>query len=94
MHPHCCRLGRTCGHLLSQISRATPKFGIRLVLGAVPESLALARLAEWEVYGICTHDPCAVGAVTQLIAAVRLLAGLASAIRTMRIEPVSALRYE
>ena len=60
----------------------------------LPASMALAHLAESEFYGIGAHDPWAIGGATLLIVVVGLLAGLAPAIRAMRIEPVRALRYE
>jgi ABC-type antimicrobial peptide transport system permease subunit len=100
------------------VSRRTREFGIRLALGAAPQSLLLfvmrevgwliaagivvglpasyflARLAESEFYGIGAHDPWAVAGATLLIAVIGLVAGLAPALRAMRIEPVLALRYE
>jgi len=43
---------------------------------------------------IRAHDPWAIGGATLLIAVVGLLAGLAPAVRAMRIEPIRALRCE
>ena len=66
---------------------------IGVALG-LPASYLLARLAESELYGIRAHDPWALAGAAFLIAVVGLLAGLAPAIRAMRVEPVRALRYE
>ncbi|MGA3079690.1 MAG: FtsX-like permease family protein, partial [Bryobacteraceae bacterium] len=66
---------------------------IGVALG-LPASYLLARLAESELYGIRAHDPWALAGAAFLIVVVGLLAGLAPAIRAMRVEPVSALRYE
>jgi predicted permease len=106
------------GTISYAVARRTREFGIRLALGATPESLllsvmretgwliaigvavglpasmALARLAESEFYGVRAHDPWAIGGATLLIAVVGLVAGLGPAVRAMRIEPVRALRYE
>jgi predicted permease len=60
----------------------------------LPASFLLARLAESELYGIRAHDPWALAGAAFLIVVVGLLAGLAPAVRAMRVEPVSALRYE
>jgi ABC-type antimicrobial peptide transport system permease subunit len=66
---------------------------IGIALG-LPASFLLARLAESELYGIRAHDPWALAGAAFLIVVVGLLAGLAPAVRAMRVEPVSALRYE
>jgi ABC-type antimicrobial peptide transport system permease subunit len=100
------------------VARRTREFGIRLVLGAAPESLLrfvmrevgwliaigvavglpasylLARLAESQFYGVHAHDPWSLAGATLLIAMVGLAAGLAPAVRAMRIAPLEALRYE
>jgi predicted permease len=100
------------------VSRRTREFGIRLALGAAPESLLLfvmrevgwligagvavglpasymlARLAESQFYGIGAHDPWALAGAALAIVIVGLFAGLAPALRAMRIQPVLALRYE
>jgi len=60
----------------------------------LPASYALGRLAESQLYGVRAHDAWAMVGATILIVLVGLLAGLAPAIRAMRIQPVSALRYE
>ena len=106
------------GTISYSVARRTREFGIRLALGAAPESLLfsvlrevgwlvtlgmalglpssylLARLAESQLFGVRAHDPVALAAATVLIAVVGLAAGLAPALRAMRIEPVSVLRYE
>jgi predicted permease len=60
----------------------------------LPVSYFLARLAESQLYGIRAHDAFTLAGATALIVVVGLVAGLAPAVRAMRIEPVTALRYE
>ena len=106
------------GTVSYSVARRTREFGIRLVLGAAPQSVllsvmrevgwllavgvgvglplsyGLARLAESQLFGIRAHDPWAIAGAMLVIAVVGLFAGLAPAVRAMRIEPVHALRYE
>lgn len=106
------------GTVSYSVARRTREFGIRLMLGAAPESLLqfvmrevglliaigvavglpasylLARFAESQFYGVHAHDPWALAGATLLIATTGLVAGLAPALRAMRIEPLDALRYE
>ena len=64
-----------------------------IVVG-VPAALALARLAESQLFGVQAFDPAVVlGAVAALLAAA-LLAGFIPAWRASRIDPLKALRYE
>jgi len=60
----------------------------------LPASYALARLVESQLYGINAHDVWVLTGATVLIAMVALVAGLAPAVRALRIEPVHALKYE
>ncbi len=106
------------GVVAYSVTRRTREFGIRLVLGAVPQNLlkmvvreilvlaavgaaiglpasyALARLAESQLFGVRAHDAIVLAGSTLLIAAVAVGAGIAPAVRAMRIEPVQALRHE
>jgi ABC-type antimicrobial peptide transport system permease subunit len=87
-------LGAAPGSLLLFVMR---EVGWLIAVGAavgLPASFMLARLAESQFYGIRAHDPWTLAGATVLIAMVGLFAGLAPALRAMRIEPVIALRYE
>jgi len=67
--------------------------GIGVAIG-LPVSYALGRLAESALFGIRAHDPIAMAGAITMVVAVGLLAGLAPALRAMRIDPLRALRYE
>jgi len=64
------------------------------VVVGLPASYVLARVAESQLYGVRAHDPGTLAAATLLIAVTGLFAGLAPAMRAMRIQPVLALRDE
>lgn len=81
------------GLLWSVLREAAWLTAIGVAVG-LPASYLLARLVESELYGIDAHDVWVLAGATVLIAIVALLAGLAPAVRAMRIEPVQALRYE
>jgi predicted permease len=60
----------------------------------LPASYALARLAESQLYGVRAHDAPILAGAAAFIAAVAIAAGIAPAVRAMRIEPMRALRHE
>jgi len=87
-------LGAAPGSLLRFVMR---EVGWLIAIGVgvgVPASYLLARLAESQFYGVQAHDPWALAGATFLIAMIGLAAGLAPAVRAMRIAPLDALRYE
>jgi predicted permease len=87
-------LGATAESLLLFVMR---EVGWLIAMGiamGLPASYLLARLAESQFYGVRAHDPWALAGATLLITMVGLVAGLAPAVRAMRIEPQDALRYE
>jgi predicted permease len=57
-------------------------------------SLALMPLMAGQLYGVGTTDPATLAAVPVLLAAVALIACMIPARRAMRVDPVTALRYE
>jgi predicted permease len=57
-------------------------------------SLALTPLMAGQLYGVGATDPATLAAVPVLLAAVALIACIVPACRAMRVDPVTALRYE
>jgi predicted permease len=57
-------------------------------------SIVLARVVQSQFYGVTAHDSWTLIGAALLIAAVGACAALAPALRSMRISPIRALRYE
>ena len=57
-------------------------------------ALGLTRLMSSLLFGVTVRDPITFAAVAVLLIAVAILAGLVPARRALRIDPVTALRYE
>jgi ABC-type antimicrobial peptide transport system permease subunit len=71
------------------VSRRTREFGIRL---ALRKAASVCHAGVGWLIG--AHDPWALAGAALAIVIVGLFAGLAPALRAMRIQPVLALRYE
>ncbi|HUA14564.1 MAG TPA: ABC transporter permease [Verrucomicrobiae bacterium] len=61
---------------------------------AMPVSIALGNLIKSQLFGISQHDPATLALVTLAIAIVAVLAASVPAQRAIRVQPVTALRYE
>lgn len=64
------------------------------LIAGVVFALLFGRLIAGLLFGVSGHDPAAIGGVIALLAAVAALACWIPAARTMRIDPIQALRYE
>ncbi|HJS58651.1 MAG TPA: hypothetical protein VKA01_11165, partial [Vicinamibacteria bacterium] len=65
--------------------------GIAVGLGL---ALASSRALQGLLYGVESSDPATLAAMVLLLAAAALLASALPARRAMRVDPISALRYE
>lgn len=61
---------------------------------AIPLSLALGNFVKSQLFGISYRDPMTLCMVTLAIATVALLAACVPARRAVRVQPITALRYE
>jgi predicted permease len=82
--------GKVRGMVLMQVTRMFVVGGILGILAA----LALGKAAQSLLFGLEGSDPWVMTAVTVLLGAVALGAGLVPAMRASRTDPMQALRYE
>jgi putative ABC transport system permease protein len=64
------------------------------ILVAIPVSLALTRYVKSQLYGLSTTDPWTFTGAALFLAFVGVIAAYFPARRAMRIDPVTALRWE
>jgi predicted permease len=64
------------------------------VVVAIPLSLALGNFVKSQLFGVSYRDPAILGVVTLSIALVAVLAACVPARRAVRVQPITALRYE
>ncbi len=64
------------------------------VLVAIPLSMALGSFVKSQLFGISYRDPLTLVSVTLAIGVVALLAACIPARRAVRVQPITALRYE
>jgi ABC-type antimicrobial peptide transport system permease subunit len=87
-------LGAGGTHILATVLRqGLAVTGIGLAVGAAA-GLALTRLMAGLLYEVAPTDPVSLLAATGCLVAVALVACAVPAARVLRIEPMSALRYE
>jgi putative ABC transport system permease protein len=87
-------LGATRGDILKLVVGA----GLRLVLigGAIglAGAMVLTQLLSGLLFGVSARDPITLASIISILAAVALLACYLPARRAMKLDPLSALRYQ
>ena len=87
-------LGAAPGRIRAMVMRELAWIlGIGLLLG-VPAALALAKLAESQLFGVKSRDAVVIGCAVLALAVTAALAGFLPARRASRVNPLDALRYE
>jgi putative ABC transport system permease protein len=86
------------GATRSEVLRLVLQDGLRLaaagVLSGLVAAMALSRSMAGYVYGVTSTDPLTLAGMSVLLTAVALLASYLPARRAMRVNPLTALRYE
>jgi putative ABC transport system permease protein len=87
-------LGATRGAVVRMVLREVLLITGGSVAVALPLAIALSTLVKSQLFGISHYDPATLIAVTLAIAAVALIAASVPARRAIRVQPITALRYE
>lgn len=87
-------LGADARQVRSMVVRQGMRMALAGALIGIVASWALARTLESLLYGVKARDPLAFVAVPALLAAVAFSAVWFPAVRSSRVDPVEALRYE
>jgi putative ABC transport system permease protein len=88
------RLRKNSGLVVNMVLREVLIMTGCSVALAIPLSIALGTFARNQLYGISYRDPATPLFVTLAIAVVALLAACVPARRAVRVQPITALRYE
>jgi len=87
-------LGASRSTILRMILRETLLLTFAGLLTGIPCALLTSHLIGHMLFGVSAHDPATLVAVAFVLAAAALLAGYVPARRAMRVDPMTALRYE
>jgi len=87
-------LGATRAAVVNMVLREVLVMTGCSVAVAVPLSIVLSSFIKSQLYGISYRDPATLFFVTLAIAAIALLAACVPARRAIRVQPITALRYE
>ncbi len=87
-------LGATRGSVLKMVLSEVLSMTASSVAVAIPVSIALSSFVRNQLYGVSYRDPATLLLVVISIAGIALLAAGVPARRAIRVQPITALRYE
>jgi putative ABC transport system permease protein len=87
-------LGASRSTILRMILRETLLLTFAGLLTGIPCALLTSHLIGHMLFGVSAYDPATLVAVAFVLAAAAVLAGYVPARRAMRVDPMTALRYE
>jgi len=87
-------LGARSSDVVGQVAKMGLKLAVIGVVVGIAVALGVARLIATFLYGVTPTDPLTYAAVAAALIAVALLAAYIPARRAMKVDPITALRYE
>jgi ABC-type antimicrobial peptide transport system permease subunit len=87
-------LGASAGHVISTVLWRTFVIALAGIVAGVPSVLVCARLFHGFLFGVASDDPVTFAVVIGALLVLTLGAGFVPARRALRIDPLTALRYE
>jgi putative ABC transport system permease protein len=87
-------LGASRGNVARMVLTEVARLAAISVAVALPAALALGRLIGSQLFGVSSHDPLTLVAVTLLVGLMALFAAWIPTRRATRVDPMVALRYE
>ena len=87
-------LGATRAKIVRLVMAEVALLGGIGIVAAIPVSLALSRYLKSQLFGLSSTDPLTFAGAALFLALVAAVAGYVPALRAMRVDPLTALRYE
>jgi predicted lysophospholipase L1 biosynthesis ABC-type transport system permease subunit len=87
-------LGACRGHVMWLVLRETLWLALTGIAAGIPLALWAARYAKSLLFGVAATDPVAIGMTAAALLAIAVAAGFVPGQRAVRVDPMTALRYE
>jgi predicted permease len=87
-------LGARQGHVMWLVLRETLWLALTGIVAGIPLALWAVRYAKSLLFGVEAADPVAIAMTAAVLLAISLVAGFVPGQRAVRVDPMTALRYE